>query len=123
MSKLATVTSYELHAPSHYWYQLKGERLLQSILSTLHCKPSCCKALGLIFHYSPCDSLRQVRVIIVTKGEFLDQLERTLCNVFSFKCMEIGRTTYALHCAVSLYRIQSIIELLLGCFSQLSYYN
>ena len=36
------------------------------------------------------DSLRQVRVTIVTKGEFQDLLERTLCNVFSSKCIQNG---------------------------------
>ncbi len=32
------------------------------------------------------DSLRKVRVTFVTKGEFPDLLERTLCNEFSSKC-------------------------------------
>ncbi len=78
-------------------------------------KFQCMLEKGMIYGHNA-DSVWQVRVTIVAKGEFQELLEQTLCNVFSSKCiqngytylakctskiaMEIGRTAYAPHCAL-----------------------
>ena len=80
----------------------------------------------MITNSNPNDSLRQVRVTIVTKGEFQDLLERTLdlCNLFSskmdiynfsdcqFQIIDLFSFIYnlSLHCAVSQYSSNTFLS-------------